>query len=74
MDKFTAEDLDACLEKVSGRARLQVVRELDRIWRGKMLPCCPHCGDAIAPEDGLGRSCTSKTMELERRKFKKGGN
>lgn len=29
---------------------LRAVRELERIWRGNMRPCCPHCGKTVEAE------------------------
>jgi len=34
---------------------LRAVKELERIWRRKMLPLCPHCGHGVTAE-GLERS------------------
>jgi hypothetical protein len=62
------------LEAASNRNLLKAVKEIDRIWRRKMLPCCPHCGRGIAIEDGLGNSCISAQVETERRRFQKDQN
>lgn len=35
---------------------LRAVRELERIWRGKMLPTCPNCGMGVAAVD-LANGC-----------------
>ena len=34
---------------------LRAVKRLEEIWRGSMLPTCPHCGRGIRAED-LARS------------------
>lgn len=39
---------------------LKPVRELERIWRGKMLPLCPHCSEPLKPEDFLSSSVRRK--------------
>ena len=58
------------LEEKAGKNLLKATRELDRVWRSKMLPTCPHCKEAIAPEDGFGMFSVNRKMEMERRKFK----
>jgi hypothetical protein len=61
------------LEEKSGKNLLKATRTLDSVWRSKMLPTCPHCKEAIAPEDGFGRFNVNRKMEMERRKFKQSG-
>lgn len=62
------------MEDRSELSLLKATRKVDRAWRRKsMLPCCPHCSAAIAPEDGFGDSAVSKKMEMERRRFKQSG-
>lgn len=35
--------------------RSRAAKLLDEVWRGrKMAPCCPHCSEAILPEDVVG--------------------
>lgn len=50
---------------------LLAARAVEKVWRTKdMLPCCPHCGVGIAPEDGLGLSQINRAIELRRRTVK----
>lgn len=32
---------------------LKAVRELESVWRGSMLPCCPHCSKGVEAVDLL---------------------
>jgi hypothetical protein len=51
---------------------LLAARKVEEAWRSRtMVPACPHCGDAIFPEDGFGGTRLNKKMALERRKFRK---
>lgn len=50
-------------------ARSRAVKALDRIWRTKdQVPCCPHCSDALLPEDMLRSLATvsARTVKAER--------
>lgn len=50
---------------------LLAARAIEKVWRSKdMLPCCPHCGVGIAPEDGLGMAQINRAIELRRRNIK----
>lgn len=49
--------------------------KVEKAWRSRsMVPCCPHCGVAIFPEDGLGDSMVDKqiahTWREKRKQFK----
>jgi hypothetical protein len=58
------------LEAKSEKSLLKATRVVDSVWRSRtMLPCCPHCGRGVTPEDGFGRHRVGKKHELERRKF-----
>ena len=59
------------LENRSEKHLLLATRTVDRAWRRKdMLPLCPHCQEAIAPEDGFGGNMVNRKIAMERRKFK----
>lgn len=45
---------------------LRAVKELERIWRSKMLPCCPHCSRGIEAEALVKTGCVSRTYEARR--------
>jgi hypothetical protein len=55
---------------------LKAAKEIEKRWRRKMAPCCPHCNRAILPEDRLGESAAvSFEYELARRaRDKRTGN
>lgn len=56
--KKTVEEMEA--KAVTHKAALAV----ERAWRRrKMIPTCPHCYQAIAPEDGFGGSSVGKHTE-----------
>lgn len=51
---------------------LKAAKTAENAWRSRsMVPTCPHCHEAIFPEDGFGRSKTNKQMARERRAFSK---
>lgn len=61
----------AALERRVDAGLLKATRNVDHAWRSKkMVPTCPHCHEAIFPEDGFGTSMTNKQMALEARRFK----
>lgn len=69
--KSQREDLER-LEQRSEKTLLKAVREIDSVWRSRtMLPCCPHCGRGITPDDGLGQHRVGLKYEMERRRFQK---
>ncbi|MGO9014675.1 MAG: hypothetical protein ACLQF0_06810 [Dissulfurispiraceae bacterium] len=58
------------LETRCQKGLLKATKTVDHAWRSKkMVPVCPHCSEAIFPEDGFGSSLTNKETELQRRKF-----
>lgn len=42
-------------------------RSLDKTWRSKMLPCCPHCSRGLMPDDMIKPSLVSKEFEAAQR-------
>lgn len=43
-------------------------KKVDKVWRSRtMTPLCPHCKEAILPEDGLGSSQTGLEYARKRR-------
>jgi hypothetical protein len=57
------------LERKSNKPLLKALDNLNKAWRSRgMVPCCPHCHEAIFPEDGLGGSMLNKEIALARRK------
>jgi len=38
---------------------LRAVKALEKIWRGRMLPMCPHCGRGVRAEALGERGCVS---------------
>jgi hypothetical protein len=46
---------------------LLAAQRIERAWRRRdMLPTCPHCGEGIAPEDGLGSSIIHREIAARR--------
>jgi len=59
------------LEERAGKHILRATRLVDEAWRSKtMVPVCPHCKQAIFPEDGFGGHQVDKKTEIEKRRFK----
>lgn len=47
---------------------LIAARKVEAVWRSRtMVPCCPHCGHGILPEDQLGARQMGKKFEIARR-------
>ena len=60
-------------EKFSLRSR--AAKTMDEYWRStKTAPCCPHCLQALLPEDVAGKRLrqTGKEFELSKRKAQEG--
>lgn len=49
----------------SWRPHLRAAQYIEKQWRGKMAPCCPHCGNGLLPEDFLDGSRGSRGKEHE---------
>ena len=41
---------------------LTAIKTLEKIWRGKMLPMCPHCGVGISAESLANSGCVHKQL------------
>jgi hypothetical protein len=41
---------------------LTAMKTLEKIWRGKMLPMCPHCGAGISAESLANSGCVHKQL------------
>jgi hypothetical protein len=55
-------------ERTKERATLLATRKVDEAWRSRsMVPACPHCHEAIFPEDGLGSHTVNKEIAQKRR-------
>jgi DNA-directed RNA polymerase subunit RPC12/RpoP len=46
---------------------LTAMKTLEKIWRGKMLPMCPHCGVGIAAEKLANSGCVHRAFGERRR-------
>lgn len=47
---------------------LRAAVKVEKAWRSRtMVPTCPHCHEAIFPEDGFGGSATNRQIALARR-------
>lgn len=71
-----SSEVDRLLEQhkqiVNWKPHLLVMRELEKIYRGDMLPCCPHCGRGVHAKELLV-SRVNKKREDERRLFERKG-
>lgn len=48
---------------------LNAAQKVEKAWRSRsMVPSCPHCHEAIFPEDGFGGAMTNREIALRRRK------
>ncbi|MDA8190933.1 MAG: hypothetical protein M0Z68_05575 [Gammaproteobacteria bacterium] len=45
---------------------LRAVKKLEEIWRGSMLPTCPHCRHGIRAEDLAGSGRINKEFAMAR--------
>lgn len=53
-------------------ARSIAVKKLDEVWRSRnKVPCCPHCGEGLLPEDIGKRGLSSVNAEWIRAKRKR---
>jgi len=51
---------------------LRAAQRVEKAWRSRsMTPTCPHCNEAIFPEDGFGGSAVNREIALRRREAKK---
>lgn len=52
----------------------RAAKEIDQVWRGRHLtPCCPHCNEALLPEDFANGCGMQVSRELARAARKKKG-
>jgi hypothetical protein len=50
----------------------RAAKAMDRYWRSrKTVPNCPHCNEALLPEDVTGNRLTTSSKELARRRREK---
>lgn len=55
------------------RPHLRAAQYIEKQWRSRMAPCCPHCGNGLLPEDfleGRDRGSRGRSYELEMRTSK----
>lgn len=47
---------------------LLAAKKVEKAWRSRtMVPACPHCGNGILPQDGLGNASVNREIELRKR-------
>lgn len=73
--RYKQQRIDRQLEQLRDLEKKHVVlkaaKAAESAWRKKKLvPCCPHCREAIFPEDGFGDDFISKQIAREKRKRK----
>lgn len=50
---------------------LLAAQKVEKAWRSRsMVPTCPHCHEAIFPQDGFGGSAINRAMAIRRREAK----
>jgi hypothetical protein len=55
-------------EVESKTIHLKAAQRVEAAWRSRsMVPTCPHCREAIFPEDGFGGSATNREIAVRRR-------
>jgi hypothetical protein len=55
-------------EEAAKSLHLRAALKVEQAWRSRsMVPTCPHCHQAIFPEDGFGGSGTNRRMAIARR-------
>lgn len=55
-------------EELTKSVSLRAAQRVESVWRSRtMVPMCPHCSEAIFPEDNLGGSATNREMAIRRR-------
>lgn len=75
MNEKIQRRVDQLKEAESFQARSRAVKVMDEVWRSQSrAPMCPHCSEAILPEDvASGVNSTGKKMAQAKRKRKQGG-
>lgn len=59
-------------EAAQHQLRSRAAKTMDDYWRSrKTAPNCPHCNEALLPEDVAGKRLSSSSLELSRQKRKK---
>lgn len=59
---------EALARAKSEGVHLLAARKVERAWRSRsMVPCCPHCGQGIGPNEGFGETMINAEMERRRR-------
>jgi hypothetical protein len=49
---------------------MKIPQKLEKMWRGNMVPCCPHCGEGVLLTDNFGNSAINKSIVIRRRQAK----
>jgi len=61
-------DRNALTKAKESETHLLAARKVESVWRSRtMVPACPHCGNGIFPDDGLGNTRINREIELRRR-------
>jgi len=56
-------------EVAAKQVGMKAAQQVEKAWRSRsMVPTCPHCHEAIFPEDGFGGSATNREIAVRRRK------
>ncbi|MDQ7982262.1 hypothetical protein QYH69_34115 [Paraburkholderia sp. SARCC-3016] len=58
-------------EQAHRQLHLKAAQRVEDAWRGrKMIPVCPHCSEAIFPDDGFGSTLVNREIAVRRRQAK----
>ena len=58
-------------QQIEANVSLLAAQRVEKAWRRrKTVPTCPHCNEAIFPEDGFGGSSISREIAQRRRTVK----
>ncbi len=56
-------------EETSRSLHLIAARKVESAWKKRgTVPCCPHCGLGILPQDGFGETQINRKIEMARRR------
>ncbi len=58
----------AVQEQIKENLHLIAAKRVEKVWRSKMIPACPHCYRGIRHNDGLGSTSIHPQIDERQRK------